>query len=167
MARELLKIATDENAPEAVRVNAIKDALDRAGVQARTAVDVSVTAKPYESIFEAMETGSRADYRRSIGIEDEPEVLTSTQTPALAAQSTDDADALDVEIVDDDAGPLTPDEPERGSAFDSAAQPSPFASTSPFAPATPPGTALMPYDAAVSAAAAMRRSAVSHRAQRR
>jgi hypothetical protein len=108
MARALLKIATDENAPEAVRVNAIKDALDRAGVQARTAVDVSVTAKPYESIFEAMETGSRADYRRSIGIEDEPELIPGERAPALAAQSDDDADALDVEIIEDDAGPTDP-----------------------------------------------------------
>jgi len=153
MARELLKIATDANAPEAVRVNAIKDALDRAGVQARTAVDVSVTARAYEQIFEGtgVETGSRADYRRSIGIEDQPELIPSDARAALAASDgIDDNGALDVEIIDD----------ERGSAFDSAVQPSPFG------PSTP-GSALMTLEDAVAAQAQVRRSIVSHRAAHR
>lgn len=163
MARELLKIATDDNTPEAVRVNAVKDALDRAGVSARTAVDVSVSTKPFEQIFEAMEveTVRRSDYRRSQGIEVEPELIPSDTPTALAALGeADDSEILDVEI-EDEAQPITPDDAENGSAFDSAAQPSPFETSA-------PGTALMTMDDAVAAQAAMRRQhAISRRGQRR
>jgi hypothetical protein len=147
MARQLLKMATDENVSDAVKLNAIRDCLDRAGVSARTAVDVSVTAPLYEAIFESMELGgSRAAFRG------EPECVTDDHTPALAGVTESVADALDVEIVDDDAGPFTPGDLERGSPFDSAPEWSPFAPTTP-----PPEAGLMPFDAAVSAAAEMQR----------
>ena len=38
------------------------------GVSARSAVDVSVTAAPYETILESIEWGTRADFRRAQGI---------------------------------------------------------------------------------------------------
>lgn len=48
-----------------------RDALDRAGLAARTAVEVELgPPKPYEAILERIEAGSRADYRRSRGIPD-------------------------------------------------------------------------------------------------
>ncbi len=68
MARELLKMATDDNVADSVKLAAIRDALDRAGLAARTAVSVEVgPPKPYEAIFDSIEAGSRAEYRRSIG----------------------------------------------------------------------------------------------------
>lgn len=164
MAKELLKIASDPNASEAVRVNAIKDALDRAGIQAKTAVDVSVTAKPYETIFEQieMEGGSRAEHRRANGFEDSTDALVESQREP----STADDEPIEVEIVGDFssyAQPITPDDDESGSALDSAGQ-SPFA-------ASPAPDGLMPLDEAVSAQAQVRAQgqpghAVSHRAQR-
>jgi hypothetical protein len=68
MARELLKMATDDNVADSVKLAAIRDALDRAGLAVKNAVEVEVgPPKPYEVIFERVEAGSRAEYRRSIG----------------------------------------------------------------------------------------------------
>jgi hypothetical protein len=61
-------MATDPNVSESVRLSAIKDALDRAGVSAKTAVEVEVgPPKPYEQILDGLaviESGSREAYRR-------------------------------------------------------------------------------------------------------
>jgi hypothetical protein len=68
MACELLKMATDDNVADSVKLTAIRDALDRAGLVAKTAVEVEVgPPKPYEVILERIEAGSCAEYRRSIG----------------------------------------------------------------------------------------------------
>jgi len=82
MARELLKMATDDHVADSVKLAAIRDALDRAGLAAKSAVEVEVgPQKPYEAILESIEAGSRAEYRRSIsrnggiGIEDSTMVV--------------------------------------------------------------------------------------------
>jgi hypothetical protein len=179
MARELLKIATDGNVSEAVRVNAIKDALDRAGVSARTAVDVSVTAAPFETILEHIESGSRAEYRRSRGIEDD-----SDHPPALADSPRElppvGADApLDAEIVDEGAEliaamrassrvngqgePMTPTEAEHAPADSSAPGINPLDGKTlggPLGPTGPAGGGMMTLEDAVAAQAEMRRAAV-------
>ena len=99
MARELLGIATDVNVSEAVRVSAIKDALDRAGVSARTAVDVSVKAAPYETILSHVETGSRAEFRRSQGIEDNSDK--PRELPCAEPDLIVDVDVDEVEVEDE------------------------------------------------------------------
>jgi hypothetical protein len=43
MARELLKMAIDENVSDSVKLTAIRDALDRGGVGAKAEVDVSIS----------------------------------------------------------------------------------------------------------------------------
>ncbi|MFI7170435.1 HGGxSTG domain-containing protein [Rhodococcoides fascians] len=77
MAKELLGIAADEGTPPAVRLAAIRDALDRSGLAAKTAVEVSVGPKqPWEIVFEDLAGGSRAESRAARGFAgDEPLVL--------------------------------------------------------------------------------------------
>ena len=46
LARQLLDMTTDPNVADPVKLAAIKDALDRSGIQAKTAVTVEVSTKP-------------------------------------------------------------------------------------------------------------------------
>jgi len=67
MACELLKTVTDANVADSVKLAAIRDALDRA----KNAVEEDVgRPRPYELVLETIEAGSRAEYRRSMGIAD-------------------------------------------------------------------------------------------------
>lgn len=90
MAKELLGIAAADDSPAAVKLAAIKDALDRAGLSAKTAVSVEVgPSKPFEDLLtEIMEGGSRAESRAARGVPDE--------------LAPDWRDILDAELVDDD-----------------------------------------------------------------
>lgn len=75
MARELLGLATGA-ASETVKLAAIKDALDRGGLIAPRTIEVEVTARPWEKVIEdaALESGSRSDYRASVGRPDPAEL---------------------------------------------------------------------------------------------
>ncbi|TAM64115.1 hypothetical protein [Mycobacterium sp.] len=67
MAKELLGIATDGQS-EAVKLNAIRDALDRAGLGAKT--EVSLELKPWEQLMgdiAGVATISRAEHRAQQG----------------------------------------------------------------------------------------------------
>lgn len=71
MAKELLKIAVSDNMPAYVKLDAIKDALDRGGVSAKTAIEVEVgPAKGFEQVFSGVIGGDRADARAARGITD-------------------------------------------------------------------------------------------------
>ena len=70
MARALLKMAVNDNVSDSVKLTAIRDALDRGGVVAKTAVEVGVSVKLFEAILDRLESGSRAEFRGSRGIED-------------------------------------------------------------------------------------------------
>jgi hypothetical protein len=132
---------------------------DRGGVSAKT--EIEVTAKPYETVFEAMESGSRAAYRA--GTDEQPHALVDHQRelPAVDDQPIDaqtiDSDGLSAGGLIDYGQPITPDERESGSPFDTAP---------PASPGVPPLDGLMTLEAATSAAAEIRREALSRRAQR-
>lgn len=72
MAKALLKIAVDDAAPLPVRLAAIKDALDRAGLTPRQALDVTHELKPYERLLQHVERGPRPgrEDRPSLALDD-------------------------------------------------------------------------------------------------
>ena len=71
LARELLNMTTDPNVADAVRLAAIKDALDRSGLAAKNAVSVEVgISKPFERVFDSIVAGPR-DAQPALAIEDE------------------------------------------------------------------------------------------------
>ncbi|NOQ62529.1 hypothetical protein [Mycolicibacterium fortuitum] len=69
MARQLLKIAESADS-ESVRLAAVRDALDRAGLKAPTQVDLEVGPKPFEQIMAGMAHMTRAESRAARGIPD-------------------------------------------------------------------------------------------------
>ena len=99
MAKMLLRMATDENVSEAVRLRAITEALSRAGITERTALEIEVGPTPaWLQILEGVagvESGSRESFRRRRdGLPPVP--------PALAGQPTEThsgADVIDAQIV--------------------------------------------------------------------
>ncbi|MEX7473073.1 hypothetical protein AB4Z39_25555 [Mycobacterium adipatum] len=101
MAKELLGIATSSEVSDAVKLAAIKDALDRAGLKATTTVDVSVGPKPYETVLGSvvgLSGGSRAESRAARGQTDD--------TPRMLLPAPRSDVPLDVEVVEPS--------PERG-----------------------------------------------------
>lgn len=93
MAKELLRMAADDDVADSVKLAAIRDALDRAGVSAKTAVEVEIgPTKKFEDMLDGiMFGGSRAESRAARGIPDEPldaevvEELTALAEPAPTA----------------------------------------------------------------------------------
>lgn len=94
MARELLGIATSAES-EAVRLAAVKDALDRGGLNAKTAVEVEVGSKPFERLFSGL-----ANYGATDG--EPPPTPTALPMYADSDDSGDTADPIDAEVVPDD-----------------------------------------------------------------
>jgi hypothetical protein len=86
LARQLLGIAEGAES-EAVRLAAVKDALDRAGVQAKTAAAVEVTVKPFEKVFDAIAGGPR-----------NPQPALPAGESEIVDDDTDTLGALDVEV---------------------------------------------------------------------
>lgn len=170
MAKELLHMATDEKVSDAVKLNAIRDALDRAGL--KPGVEVEITTKPVDQIITQIQGGSRDAYRRGIA---EPSESDSAQhTPALAST----AEPLDAEIVDDDDeshfdtfGPMRSPGGQQGRTdtvtsdgdvwpSTAATEPGTYAvddSVNPFGPSGPPVDQLMTREDAYAAQADMRR----------
>lgn len=154
MAKELLRMATDDKVSDSVKLAAIRDALDRGGLGAKTEIELS--AKPYEQLLDKMpklQGGSRAEWRRAHGIPDDSD----KHTPALVAANTDEP--VDVEIVfesdqQSDAHPMTPEDDDlqpdeaTGPGIDGYDdQPNPFGESD------PPPNGLLPLDEAVIRAA--------------
>ena len=103
LARQLLGIAEGAES-EAVRLAAVKDALDRAGIQAKTAATVEVSVKPWETVMEGISrivATPRDSQHTPAAIESG---IVDPDTDNLSFESDDDV-ALDVEVVDPQADP--------------------------------------------------------------
>lgn len=61
LARQLLGMAEDPDMAPAIKLAALKDALDRAGLGARQALDVAVGLAPWEQILDGVYRGPRRD----------------------------------------------------------------------------------------------------------
>lgn len=136
--KRLLGFAFDNGVPDNIALAAVRDSLDRMGISARTALDIEIGPKPFESVLEQVEAGSRSEYRRSRGREDDSEPAIESAPLELEAAQDEPID-VDVEI-DEDA-----DEP-MDLGFN------PFTVSAPSA-----GPGLMPLDEAVSAQRALPR----------
>ncbi len=95
-------MAVDENVSDAVKLTAIRDALDRAGLSARTAVSVAIAPKPWEQIFDEIVGGSRAESRRRRGMSDDGELdaIESTHPTASIGVGSDALPIVDAELVE-------------------------------------------------------------------
>jgi hypothetical protein len=105
-----------------------------------------------------MESRSRAEYR-TVGIDDNSDSIDFNEPPALVADRPRELPPADLEIPLDvevmDGGPITPDEPERQPADNSAFNP--FEAAASRGPTGPSGSGLMPLEDAVAAQGEMRR----------
>ena len=93
-------MATDPNVSESVRLSAIKDALDRGGVSAKSAVEIEVgPPTPYEQILDGLAEiagGSRAEFRRSRGDQNN-----SQMQPVLRCDPPELAVPIEAEVVEE------------------------------------------------------------------
>lgn len=83
MAKALLGMAIDPDVSDAVKLSAIKDALDRGGLKAPSEVVLSAGAQTgFDEIFDDIATGSRTESRRLRGYPDD-----STESTEYAQHS--------------------------------------------------------------------------------
>lgn len=127
MARELLRIAIDDDdVSDAVKLNAIKDALDRAGLKAPTQVEVEVGPKPWEGVVAGLSTMSRAESRAARGVPDTPHAL---PPGVIRSGPPADGEIVDAEVVPEphvqrpDVAADAPAWAERGNVPPRRAQP--------------------------------------------
>lgn len=143
MARELLGIATGAES-EAVKLAAVKDALDRAGLAAKQNVEVGVQLKPWEQVMGDMVGVERVTQAESRARQGLPPL-------ALAAPADEPVEVVDAELVDDEP-PVA--RPSRGGAprdgYDRADDPTD--------PAATPSKALVPLDDALGDTATANRA---------
>jgi hypothetical protein len=152
LVQRLLGMALDGDTPDHVALQAIRDALDRAGLGAKQSVELS--AKRPEPWEEMMMDFARTSRERQSALErGKPE-------PTGPARKADEPmEVVDAEVVDD--GPET--QPERdGEGANDAGAPPPFAE-----PSHPPSRELATLEDATADAAAGNRRARVVRVRRR
>lgn len=98
MAKELLGMAIDPNVGDAVKLAAIKDALDRGGLKAPSEVVVSAGSQAgFEELFDDIATGTRAESRCARGIEDDgSESLDLVESGQISARAYIDREPPDI-----------------------------------------------------------------------
>jgi hypothetical protein len=98
LARELLGMTSDPSIPEGVRLSAIKDALDRGGIQSKTAVSVEVSTKPFELVFDSI-VSARPD------AEPRPALVELESPGESELESGDESSDVIIGEIDDDEIP--------------------------------------------------------------
>ncbi len=95
LAKQLLDIAEGAES-EQVRLSAVKDALDRAGLKPPTQVDVAVGHQPWRDLVENVTTMTRAESRSRRGVPDD----TPRWTPPTPISANGDGNIVDAEVVE-------------------------------------------------------------------
>ena len=90
-------MTTDPNVADPVKLAAIKDALDRSGIQAKTAVSVEVSTKPFELVFDSIVAGPR-DPTTPPALAELPE----SDNAAIESESDEIVGEIDDDEIDDD-----------------------------------------------------------------
>ena len=102
MAKELLGIATGAES-EAVKLSAVKDVLDRAGLKPPAQVELSAKPPdPYEELLGDVMQITRAQHEAMKRGEYQPATTALPDPPALPPACDDRADVLDAEVVPDE-----------------------------------------------------------------
>ena len=71
-ARYLLEMCADTMIPEGVRLAAIRDALDRGGLGAKSSMEIEVSAKPFERVFTKIVSGPKSIESGPVEDEEQP-----------------------------------------------------------------------------------------------
>lgn len=143
-------MALDSDMPDHVALAAIRDALDRAGLGAKQAVEVEVTKAPYEELLGDVLHMTRAEFDARY----HPERVAAAPQPAIPAPAH--TDIVDAEVVED--APERVGERAGTSSVPSWAEPP---------PAAPPSRELVTLEQAAAEVAAANRAARVTKARRR
>jgi hypothetical protein len=96
-ARFLLEMCADTLIPEGVRLAAIRDALDRGGLGVKSSMEIEVSAKPFERVFDRITSGASPQELPALTEhgEDEEEPGSLKARLALRAQRNEYSDIED------------------------------------------------------------------------
>jgi hypothetical protein len=156
LAAKLLGIALDEGTSESVRLQAIKDALDRGGVTTKQSVAVEVKQEPWEEVLGDVMQITKAQHEAMKRGEYQPATL--PDPPALPP-AREPMEVVDAEVV--------PDAPESPAPADEDhADRPPTPEWAEPAPASPTRQ-LVPLEQATAEAAAANRAARVSQAHRK
>ncbi|OBF96340.1 hypothetical protein A5773_13005 [Mycobacterium sp. 852014-52450_SCH5900713] len=155
MARELLGIAAGAES-EAVKLAAVRDALDRAGLSAKQSVELSAKEpEPWEELTLSVVRTSREDWLRRRG-------LPPKEPPAPVEPALEVVDAELVPEPDDHTAPHASSTRDRADADDRGDEPA----DTPATPSRPPSRALVPLEDATADVARANRAARAARGRR-
>jgi hypothetical protein len=112
MAKQLLGIALSADS-EAVKLAAVKDALDRTIGKAPTTVEIGPT-KPYEEVLEGISTMTRAESRRARGVPDTQDNFAGVDHAHLHASSQEGAERQSCTPTAQSDSPDSTDHGDRG-----------------------------------------------------